>query len=78
MCAATGVYALVGGRNRAFVLKSCHKKPQEKASKGGNEYENNDDVNDANVYVKKCDPVFNSFVACLSTHLPGKYLGFFC
>ena len=44
---------------------------------GGNEYENNDDVNDANVYVKKCDPVFNSFVACLSTHLPGKYLGFF-
>mgnify|MGYP003464518671 CR=1 FL=1 len=33
---------------------------------GGNENENNDDVNDANVYVKKCDPVFNSFVACLS------------
>lgn len=25
---------------------------------GGNENENNDDVNDANVYVKKCDPVF--------------------
>ena len=24
---------------------------------GGNENENNDDVNDANVYVKKCDPV---------------------
>ena len=44
---------------------------------GGNEYENNDDVNDANVYVKKCDPVFNSFVAYLSVRLPGKYLGFF-
>ena len=39
---------------------------------GGNENENNDDVNDANVYVKKCDPVFNSFVACLSVRLPGK------
>lgn len=26
----------------------------------------NDVVNDANVYVKKCDPVFNSFVAYLS------------
>lgn len=44
---------------------------------GGNENENNDDVNDANVYVKKCDPVFNSFVAYLSVRLPGKYLGFF-
>ena len=44
---------------------------------GGNENENNDDVNDANVYVKKCDPVFNSFVAYLSVHRPGKYLGFF-
>lgn len=33
---------------------------------GGNENENNDDVNDANVYVKKYDPVFNSFVAYLS------------
>jgi len=43
---------------------------------GGNENENNDDVNDANVYVKKCDPVFNSFVAYLSVRLPGKYLGF--
>ena len=39
---------------------------------GGNENENNDDVNDANVYVKKCDPVFNSFVAYLSVRLPGK------
>ena len=39
---------------------------------GGNENENNDDVNDANVYVKKCDPVFNSFVAYLSVHRPGK------
>lgn len=45
---------------------------------GGNEYENNDDVNDANVYVYKCDPVFDSFVADLSVRLPGKYLGFFC
>jgi len=45
---------------------------------GGNENENNDDVNDANVYVKKCDPVFNSFVAYLSVRLPGKFLGFFC
>ena len=36
---------------------------------GGNENENNDDVNDANVYVKKCDPVFNSFVAYLSVRL---------
>lgn len=55
---------------------------------GGNENENNDDVNDANVYnddvndanvyVKKCDPVFNSFVAYLSVRLPGKVLGFFC
>ena len=44
---------------------------------GGNENENNDDVNDANVYVKKCDPVFNSFVAYLSVRLPGKVLGFF-
>ena len=44
---------------------------------GGNENENNDDVNDANVYVKKCDPVFISFVAYLSVRLPGKYLGFF-
>ena len=44
---------------------------------GGNENENNDDVNDANVYVKKYDPVFNSFVAYLSVRLPGKYLGFF-
>ena len=44
---------------------------------GGSEYENNDDVNDANVYVKNCDPVFNSFVAYLSVRLPGKYLGFF-
>ena len=44
---------------------------------GGNENENNDDVNDANVYVKNCDPVFNSFVAYLSVHRPGKYLGFF-
>ena len=39
---------------------------------GGNENENNDDVNDANVYVKKCDPVFNSFVAYLGVRLPGK------
>ena len=39
---------------------------------GGNENENNDDVNDANVYVKKCDPVFNSFVAYLSVRLPGE------
>ena len=45
---------------------------------GGNEYENNDDVNDANVYVKKCDPVFNSFVAYLNAQRPGKFLGFFC
>lgn len=45
---------------------------------GGNENENNDYVNDANVYVKKCDPVFNSFVAYLSVRLPEKYLGFFC
>ena len=44
---------------------------------GGNEYENNDDVNDANVYVKKCDPVFNSFVAYLNAQRPGKFLGFF-
>lgn len=44
---------------------------------GGNEYENNDDVNDANVYVYKCDPVFDSFVACLSAQRPGKVLGFF-
>lgn len=35
---------------------------------GGNENENND----ANVYVKKCDPVFNSFVAYLSVRFPGK------
>ena len=39
---------------------------------GGNENENNDDVNDANVYVKKCDLVFNSFVAYLSVRFPGK------
>ena len=39
---------------------------------GGNEYENNDDVND-----EKCDPVFDSFVAYLSVHRPGKVLGFF-
>ena len=45
---------------------------------GGNEYENNDDVNDANVYVYKCDPVFNSFVAYLNAQRPGKFLGFFC
>lgn len=45
---------------------------------GGNENENNDDVNDANVYVKKCDPVFNSFVAYLNAQRPGKFLGFFC
>ena len=44
---------------------------------GGNENENNDDVNDANVYVKKCDPVFNSFVAYLNAQRPGKFLGFF-
>ena len=42
------------------VIYSYHKE------QGGNENENNDDVNDANVYVKKCDPVFNSFVAYLS------------
>lgn len=45
---------------------------------GGNEYENNDDVNDANVYVYKCDPVFDSFVAYLNAQRPGKVLGFFC
>ena len=45
---------------------------------GGNENENNDDVNDANEYVYKCDPVFDSFVACLSVHRLGKVLGFFC
>ena len=45
---------------------------------GGNEYENNDDVNDANVYVYKCDPVINSFVAYLNAQRPGKFLGFFC
>lgn len=45
---------------------------------GGNENENNDDVNDANVYVYKCDPVFDSFVAYLNAQRPGKVLGFFC
>lgn len=45
---------------------------------GGNENENNDDVNDANVYVKKCDPVFNSFVAYLSVRFPGKSPRLFC
>lgn len=45
---------------------------------GGNENENNDDVNDANVYVKKCDPVFNLFVAYLSVRLPGKSPRLFC
>jgi hypothetical protein len=44
---------------------------------GGNEYENNDDVNDANVYVKNCDPVFNSFVAYLSVHSRGNTSAFF-
>lgn len=44
---------------------------------GGNENENNDYVNDANVYVKKCDPVFNSFVAYLNAQKPGKFLAFF-
>lgn len=44
---------------------------------GGNENENNDDVNDANVYVKKCDLVFNSFVAYLNAQRPGKFLGLF-
>ena len=43
---------------------------------GGNENENNDDVNDANVYVKKCDPVFNSFVAYLSLHSRGNTSAF--
>ena len=33
MCAATGVYALVGGRNRAFVLESCHKNHKRKLPK---------------------------------------------
>ena len=39
---------------------------------GGNENENNDDVKDAKVYGKICDPAFNSFVAYLSVRLPGK------
>ena len=33
MRAATGVYALVGGRNRAFVLESCHRKTKIDAAK---------------------------------------------
>lgn len=44
---------------------------------GGNENENNDDVNDANVYVKKCGPVFSSFVAYLSEHSRGNTSAFF-
>lgn len=28
--------------------------------------------------LKKCDPVFNSFVAYLNAQKPGKFLGFFC
>lgn len=43
---------------------------------GGNENENNDDVNDANVYVKNCGPVFNSFVAYLSVHSRGNTSAF--
>ena len=33
MRVATGVCALVGGRNRAFVLESCHKKHKRKLPK---------------------------------------------
>lgn len=39
---------------------------------GGNENENNDDVNDANVYVKKCDPVFNSFFRLFKCAIAGE------